>query len=399
MKFCFAFNFCIYQTYMPEEKQDIYAELGYIPLLTLLEKHPKIKASLFIDGLTSKVLFEKFPEIVKRIKKGIREKRYELGTYTYSHPILSHIPYEDTIRQIRKGMEIEATLWQSNSKGIILPEGGWDPSLSKILKDAGVEWALVSPTTYKKDFSEAEAKDMFSAFKLKGIYGSKIKTVCTTGLDESTWRVVEGELYEEEYFKRISRMLEDEVDIVVDKSDAEFIYLALPRLTDTPWGEGNLEKLRPFVEKFNRILERLEGLEEIEFVLVGEYMKKTETEREIALRPGSGWHKNLSQWLQGSEKIGYLTDEVRTEIKIVGYLLMFFEKQERGVKKTKTLLNEAWDKLMEAELSVGRRACAHEAGQVSRVIYSMERAYEARELVREAAEVLAKENSMKKVFS
>jgi len=387
MKFCFAFNAMIDQTYMPADKQAINIDLGLIPLLDLLEQHPKIKAALFFTGYTDRMLAEHWPDVIRRVKQGVSEGRYEIGTYTYTHPILSLIPYEDVYRQLQVGLDIDEEVWGIRPRGTILPEGSWDPSLAKVLTDVGLEWVLISPSAYLRDHPEAELDELYGPLELQGTFGATITALHISGLREGLWGVVEQKQTEEEYFQRIKRLIASGAEVFVDKSDAEFLYLALPRLTDTPWGEGTRDQIEPYVQQTDRIFTRLEQTEGLEFTLISDYLGTGPKRRPAFLRPGFGW-KDLSEWLRGSEKVACVTDEARQEIKTVGMILTLAEKLGMNTTKAREHLDRAWDFLLQAETSIGRRACAHPQGQPSRIIAALERAALAREAAREALDAL-----------
>lgn len=387
MKFCFAFNAMIDQTYMPADKQEINVELGLIPLLDLLEQHPRIRAALFFTGYTDRMLAEHWPDLVRRVKRGVAEERYEIGTYTYTHPILSLIPYEDVYRQVRAGLDIDEEVWGIRPRGTILPEGSWDPSLAKVLTDEGIEWVLVSPTAYLQDNPQASPVELCRPYALRGTFDTAITSLFISGLREGLWGVIEGKQTEEEYFERIERAIASGAEICVDKSDAEFLYLALPRLTDTSWGEGTRAQIEPYVSQADSLFARLEQTKGLEFTLISDYLSTQPDRQPASLRPGLGW-KDLSEWLRGSEKVACVTDEARQEIKTAEMILVLAEKLGMDTTRAGQRLEEAWDLLLRAETSIGRRACAHPDGQPSRIVAALEHAALARKAARQALDSL-----------
>jgi hypothetical protein len=387
VKFCLALNAMIDQTYMPADRQAINVELGLIPLFELLEQHPRIKAALFFTGYTSRLLDEHWPGVVRRVKQGVAEGRYEIGTYTYTHPILSLIPYEDVTRQVQVGLDIDEEVWGTRPGGTILPEGSWDPSLAETLTSQGIEWVLVSPTSYLRDHPEASLEELHQPLTLQGTFDATIKGLFTSGLWEALWAVVEGKQTAEEYFRRLEQAIAGGAEIYVDKSDSEFLYLALPRLTDTPWGDGTRVQIEPYVRQTDSLLARLEEMPGLEFVSISEYLATQPEGRPVSLRPGQGW-KDLSEWLRGSEKVACVTDEARQEIKTAEMILVLAEKLGMRTDRARDSLEDAWDFLLRAETSIGRRACAHPDGQPSRIVAALEHAALARKAAREALDAL-----------
>jgi len=151
MKFCFAFNAMVDQTYMPADKQEINVELGLIPCSTCWSATHGPGPPSSSTGYTDQVLAQRWPQVIERVKRGVEEGRYEIGTYTYTHPMLSLIPCEDVYRQMQVGLDLDQRVWGHRPVGTILPEGSWDPSLAKVFADVGIGWALLSSGAYLLD--------------------------------------------------------------------------------------------------------------------------------------------------------------------------------------------------------------------------------------------------------
>jgi len=383
-----AFNFMIEQTYFPPSKEELLANIGYRELLKLLSIHPNLKANLFFEGRTSFWLKEKSPDIVDMVKNGVKDKRYEIGNYTYTHPILSLIPYEDVYKQIAEALNVDEKIWGLRPKGLILPEGGYDPSLTKIFSDLGIEWALISAKTYERDFPKAREEDLHTAFMLRGIFDTLITGICIADFGPRTHVTTYWvEVNPKDFIKRIT--IDQKNLIYVLKQDAEFIYYSSVVMNKKEIGES---------ADFSKVLQKLEFLfgefdrnENIHPMLISEYLEENPPKRTICLRPclrglGARGRKSFDQWLKGSEKVGYMIDEARNEIKTAEYVLTLAQKIGLDTSRSEKIIKKAWDKLLKAETSTGRRAVAHPQGQPSRIIYSMEHAVEAKNLARKAVE-------------
>jgi hypothetical protein len=94
----FAFNLGLYRTFMEAGRERVYIDEGYVPLLRAFRKHPRIKADLFLEGLTSLALKDS-PRCAGLVRAGLADGQFELGTYTFNHPVLTLLPYEDSYRQ------------------------------------------------------------------------------------------------------------------------------------------------------------------------------------------------------------------------------------------------------------------------------------------------------------
>jgi hypothetical protein len=399
--FNFAFNFSIEQTYVPVDAQITLVQQGYTPLLDVMENHSRQRASLFLDGKTVLFLVDRCPDLVKRIRQGIERGQYEIGTYTYAHPILSLIPLEDTFKQLQKGLEIDEDTWGLRPKGLLLPEGGWDPSLPFLAEKLGLEWLIIPHLTIIRDYPSAEVDDFHRPCTLRGLFNSHtvgLSTVYEVGDKKRLMEVmVEDEKREASqgmlgYIEQLARKGSEDF-LYIAKEDAEFIYHSGKRLEmkrhasggkRNVIGEPLINGVKGQAEKFHRFLTELEDIEGVKPALLNTYVHDHPPIKEYSLRPAFGWYKSFQEWLGGSEKVGSMIDEARLEIKVAEYALLLAEKIGFKTALARETIADAWERLMSAEISVGRRACAHPLGEVSRVIKSMEDAVAAKETARKA---------------
>lgn len=395
--FNLSFNLSIRQTYVPAAAELTVATQSYVPLLEALQGHPRQRATFFVDGTTSRFLLERLPEVVRGIRKGIEDGRFEVGTYTYNHPILSLIPFEDTLKQLEKGIQVDERTWGLRPKGLLLPEGGWDPSIPYLLNGLSLEWLIVPHLTIARDFPDADPLDFHRPFTLQGIFDSEVlglSTVYEVGGKARLMEVMTDTEQDEAArsmlgtIARLSAVQQDNL-MYVAKEDGEFIYHSGKRNEIKKHGTGGrrnvvgeplIEGCEPQARRFDRFLARLEQIEGIEFSLIQPFLAAHPPAGRYALRPAFGWYKSFQEWLGGSEKVGYMIDEARLEIKVAEYVTVLAEKMGFDPRRARQTLQEAWDSLMSAEISVGRRACAHPLGEVSRVMESMEDAVTAKRL-------------------
>ena len=159
---------------------NLYAEKvreGYEPLLKLLEKYG-IKANHFMTGVTELHLDDQYPTVVEKIKRGVSSGQYELGTYTYNHPVIPLIPYEETFQQIKLGLDCDERVWGFRPKGFLLPELAWDPILPKVLRENGVEWVVVANSVYKESCPNCKDEELFRSTRIEGVEGSLSPRSC-----------------------------------------------------------------------------------------------------------------------------------------------------------------------------------------------------------------------------
>ena len=124
----------------------------------------------------------------------------------------------------------------------------------------------------------------------------------------------------------------------------------------------------------------------VQFRTVGEIVRDNPPgEEPIVLRTSA---RGYREWFEGSEKVAVVWQEARSETKAARYAILVASKAGLAVEKARELLEGAWLKLLEAEISTGRRACAHPAGKATRIIHSLDLALEARQLAQQAADAI-----------
>ena len=407
----FNFNLGIYRTFIASGKEDVYIEEGYAPLLEQLDLHPGIKSNLFIEGVTLQQIAKKRPDLIKIIKKGMKRKQIEVDTYTYNHPVLTLIPYEDCYKQIEEGIKINEEILEIRPKGFMLPEQAWDPSLPKILEDLGIEYIVMGAAVLLRDRPELTGTDIHKSFTLNGVFKSKVRGVCmdSPGVKGEPEYYVEGGIVQgpEQNVKELAAkaaLLSKESKggdglIMVCKNDAEFIYESSLAAVhgNRDWGRGGFaehmgQSIKDVCFKKARKMGEgwavMEKMKEIKFVNLGEFVKKNKPAFDFTLRPSG--RSDYREWLDGSEKVDYIWCEARNEIKCAEYTILLAGKMGLNIKKAEELLKEAWLMLLRAEISTGRRACAHPAGTATKVFTSMEDALTAKELAKKAANAVKK---------
>jgi hypothetical protein len=397
----FALNFTMQQTYLPKDKEDVYIFEGYDPLIKAFEDNPSIKGCLYFDGFTEKRIADVHPALADRIRAGIKRGQFEIGTYTYNHPILSLIPHEDSYRQLARGLELDGDVWGVRPRGLLLPEGGYDPGLVKILQDLGLEYILMGPRDYVRDYPSATVADLHRSYELKGLFGTSARCLFTDDAvlpaDTQVYicgGIMQGGARSVSQFagrwREISAAGNTDGLIAVSKNDADFVYsdsLKKKYAPEPQWphfGESLGRLPWENAADMSRGWSELARMKDVRFVTIAEYIDRFAPAGDIELRPGFGWYKSFAEWLAGSEKVGLVIDEARNEIKHAEYAIKIAAKLGLDTAASHAKLAEAWDHLLLAEISVGRRACAHPGGKPSRVAYSMEEALKAKELASSA---------------
>jgi len=401
----FALNCGLFRTFMDAGKEGVYAEEGYRPMLQAFLDNPEIKFTFFFEGVTTKALFAKHPEVVSLLKAGIARGQFELGTYTYNHPVLTMLPYEDSRRQFAEGLKIDRDLWEVEPTGTMLPEAAWDPTSAQVMKELGLRWVLLGTRVYRQDFPSATFAEMRRPFRLAGTGGSVVTALChdTDHFDDDEPSfylegavVQDAETNSEAFRERVAWNTERGASAMVVKNDGEFLYeCSLARKHGRRWerdgfaahlGESIPGLVARGKSELSQALTRYAQMPGVQFRTVGEIFGENPPGGQPVLLRTSA--RGYREWFEGSEKVAAVWQEARSEIKAARYALLVASKAGLAVKKAGGLLEEAWLKLLEAEISTGRRACAHPAGKASRIIHSLDLALEARQLAQQAAEAI-----------
>ncbi len=394
--FTYNFNFNLNFAEFPVDKTDIMVTQGHIPLLDIFDKHKRVKADFFFSGYTSEYLQEHFPTFVERVKKSYERGKYNIGTYTYTHPVLSLIPYDNVIQQLRRGLESDQKVWDIRPKGLFLPEVSWDVCLPQIMKEVGIEWVSI----YKEIVPEYQDKLLYppTAY-IEGINNTKAKVVlCTNSLDQGSVEELKERL--DALYQKLKQENIDEF-LVAFKDDAEVIYLhsfdvlnerAGSKLT---WGEHLPEDIAyswgdslpslPAIQWMDEKLTMLESLPYAKFMTMGEYIETHPPQKMIYAENISG-HADFDTWLRGEgrERLNILMEQANDEIAMATHLVDFAEKMGVNVSKSRIILEEARHQLMLSENSDGRGFMPHS----SRKIFVATAAVKAKELAQKALDVL-----------
>jgi len=128
--------------------QDAY-EKSYLPFLEVLEKFPSIKMAIHFTGILLDWLKINQPDLIEKVKNMVERGQLEMMTGGYYEPILSIIPEEDRVGQIKKLTETVEDLFNFTPEGMWLAERVWEPTLPTSLAKAGVKYTITDDTHFK----------------------------------------------------------------------------------------------------------------------------------------------------------------------------------------------------------------------------------------------------------
>ena len=122
---------------------------SYLPFLELLERHPKIRMAQHYSGILFKWIKENKPEFIPRLRKLVESGQIEMMTGGFYEPIMSIIPYEDKVGQIKKLSNLVREETGYEPIGMWLAERIWEPHLPKPVSEAGVKYLVLDDSHFK----------------------------------------------------------------------------------------------------------------------------------------------------------------------------------------------------------------------------------------------------------
>ena len=123
-------------------------EKAYLPLIQVLERHPKICVGMHFTGCLRDWILEVHPELYQRARTLVERGQLEILGGAYYEPILVMLSDDDKFGQIRLLSEsVEADFGQRPG-GMWLAERVWEPSLARPIAQAGLRYAVVDDTHF-----------------------------------------------------------------------------------------------------------------------------------------------------------------------------------------------------------------------------------------------------------
>jgi 4-alpha-glucanotransferase len=128
--------------------QQVYEE-SYLPMIEALEQHPNVRLSLHYTGSLLDWFDEAQPEFLWRLAALVQRNQIEIVSGGYYEPILPSIPDDDKIAQIRRLTERLSRDFGVNASGMWIAERVWEPSLPRLIRNAGIEWTILDDVHFK----------------------------------------------------------------------------------------------------------------------------------------------------------------------------------------------------------------------------------------------------------
>ena len=114
------------------------------------ERHPKIKFTVHFSGCLLEWIVEKHPEYIERLKKLASLGQLDFIGGGFYEPILPLIPNEDGLAQIRLLSSYLKKTFGQEPNGFWLAERVWEPSLPKLLAEAGLKYVLIDDCHFER---------------------------------------------------------------------------------------------------------------------------------------------------------------------------------------------------------------------------------------------------------
>ncbi|NTV30778.1 hypothetical protein HGA91_02250 [candidate division WWE3 bacterium] len=128
------------------------AQQSYIPIIKALLNNKKAKITMNIAGsLTEQLVQLSEYELLNQVGYAATQGQLELVSSAMFHPLLTHLPNDEIIRQRQLNDEINLRVFGENvysPRGFFLPEMVYDHRVGEVLSSDGVEWLLLDESAY-----------------------------------------------------------------------------------------------------------------------------------------------------------------------------------------------------------------------------------------------------------
>ena len=127
--------------------EELYAQC-YQPYFEVLRKFPQLKTTAHFSGCLLEWLQSHRPEYLHVIRDLVQNGQLELLSGGFYEPILSSLPEEDAVGQIRMMNAFLESEFDCRPRGLWLTERIWSPSLPRIIAQAGIRYTIVDDTHF-----------------------------------------------------------------------------------------------------------------------------------------------------------------------------------------------------------------------------------------------------------
>jgi 4-alpha-glucanotransferase len=299
---------------------------SYLPFFEVLKEFPDIKINLHFSGYLFSWLCEKKPEYVALLKDLKDRGQLEIISGGMYEPVLSLIPEDDGVDQIRIHADLMESVFGGRPEGMWLAERVYEPQLPGVLKRAGISYTLVDDNHFKGIGMKEE--DLYGYF-ITEYEGERV--FIFPGLEALRYAIPFKAIEKvDDYFRGVEAK---GGDLAVFGDDGEKFGL-WPGTYSSVYEEG---WLRAF---FSYLTENRDWLKTVTF---GEYLSKEPPKGLVYLDCAS--YKEMGEWcLPASLTGGYgnrlnSPDEKDQAFLKGGYFKHFLVKYPEGNDMHKKMLN------------------------------------------------------------
>ena len=118
-------------------------DISYKPFIDIMLKHKNIKWNMHCSGMLWDFFAEEHPEYIKIVKSLVKCGNLEIISGGYYEPMLSVIPQQDRIGQIKQLSDFIKNKLKYIPYGAWVAERVWEPSLAKDLAQAGIQYTIL----------------------------------------------------------------------------------------------------------------------------------------------------------------------------------------------------------------------------------------------------------------
>jgi hypothetical protein len=120
----------------------------YRPYFEVLKQFPELKTTAHFSGPLLEWLKQNQPDYLKMLRAMVQAGRLEILSGGFYEPLLSTLPEEDAIGQIRMMNRFIETEFGTKPRGLWLAERIWNPDLPRIIAKSGIQYTIVDDTHF-----------------------------------------------------------------------------------------------------------------------------------------------------------------------------------------------------------------------------------------------------------
>jgi 4-alpha-glucanotransferase len=276
-------------------------EICYVPLLDLLERHPRARVALHYSGPLLDWLLAERPEYVERVAMLVRRGQVEMLTGGYYEPILPILPEFDQVGQIVKMTSAVRRYFGADPAGLWLAERVWEPTLPSVLARANVKYTILDDTHF---IASGIAPDDVYGYYVTEDQGMPVRLFPNPQIMRAAipWKSVSAV---ERQFRQIADHAQGAPCLVMLADDGEK-FGSWPDTYDRLWRRGYMERLLAMLEA---------NSDWIEMVHPGEYMHR-ETPLGRVYVPSASYSE-MMEWALPPERSARL-HALRHELQVAG---------------------------------------------------------------------------------